>query len=163
MRGDQAFEIVTKALCAARERNGMRIVHYSVQTNHIHIVVEAESREAVARGIIGLKVRLVKNLNKLWKRRGTIFNDRYHDEVITNPLQARNTLRYVIHNAHHHELGLVKAIDPCSSGLAFDGWAESSIPAQSMPTVVPPRTWLLTTGWKRHGLIGLRELPRAHR
>ena len=161
LRQRDAFDVVYAALAAARARNGLRIVHYTVLANHIHLIVEAQSREVVTRGLIGFQVRLVKALNKLWNRRGSIFADRYHDEVITNPRQTRNTLRYVIHNAHHHKLGLATALDPCSSALAFDGWKESPNRAQSIPTVVPAQTWLLTTGWKRHGLIGLREFPRA--
>ena len=162
-RLDSMF-VVCQAFAAARDRHGMRIVHYGVMTNHIHLIIEAESRDAVARGMNGLQVRLIKQLNRLWQRTGTIFVDRYHDEVITSPRQMRNALRYVLQNAKHHEIDLPGPIDPCTSALAFDGWASPSIPVRLLRTVVPAQTWLLTTGWKRHGLLGLDEIPssRAH-
>ena len=162
-RMDSMF-VVRQAFAAARNRYGMRIVHYAVLTNHIHVIVEAENRDAVASGMNGLQVRLIKRLNKLWQRQGTIFVDRYHDKVITTPRQMRNALLYVLQNAKHHEIDLPDPIDPCTSGVAFDGWASPSIPVRSLRTVVPAQTWLLTTGWKRHGLVGLDEVPssRAH-
>ena len=160
-RMDSMF-VVRQAFAAARNRHGMRIVHYAVLTNHIHVIVEAENRDAVANGMNGLQVRLIKRLNKLWQRRGTIFVDRYHDKVITTPRQMRNALCYVLQNAKHHEIDLPDPIDPCTSGVAFDGWASPSIPVHSLRTVVPARTWLLTTGWKRHGLIRLDETPSSH-
>ena len=163
LRRGAAFRVVEEVLAAARDLHGMRIVHFDILGNHMHLIVEAESREAVARAMNGLQVRLIKQLNKLWGRRGTIFVDRYHDEVITSPRQMRNALRYTLNNAKHHGIALPRSIDPCSSGVAFDGWATPSIPVRALPTVVPPRTWLLTTGWKRHGLIGLDELPRTLR
>ena len=75
----------------------------------------------------GFLVRLTKPLNKLWHRRGSILKERYHDEVITSPRQARNALRYLLHNARHHGIQLPSAIDPCSWGEAFDRWAHPAL------------------------------------
>ena len=152
--------VVREALAGARDRHGMRIIHFSVLRDHLHLIVEAEHRGAVTRGMQGLLVRLTKQLNKLWQRRGSILKERYHDEVIRSPRQARNALRYVLHNARHHGIELPCAIDPCSSGQAFDGWANARFTPQSLPTVVAASVWLLKTGWRRHGAIGFHEIPR---
>jgi REP element-mobilizing transposase RayT len=163
LRRSEEMKIARSALKAARDRNGMRVIHYSVQGNHLHLIVEAEDRSAVARGMNGLLVRLTKGLNKLWQREGKVFPDRFHDEVLTTPTQTRNALRYVLQNGKKHGVVPLYSIDPCSSGLAFDGWTRPSIVPHVLDTVVPATAWLLTNGWQRHGLIGLDEVPRRKR
>ncbi|MBL8900671.1 MAG: hypothetical protein JNM84_23770 [Planctomycetes bacterium] len=101
---------------------------------------------------------------ELWSRRGKVFPERYHDEVITTPTQARNALRYVLQNGKNHGVVAQSSIDPCSSAPTFDGWMErpsiQSIPsAPVVASVAPASTWLLTTGWRRLGLLGIHELP----
>jgi REP element-mobilizing transposase RayT len=159
LRKREAFCILCDAFAEARERFGVRIIHYGTLGNHIHLIVEAPDRDAVARAMNGLQVRLTKRLNRLWERSGAIFSDRYHDEVLRVPLQARNALRYVLHNARKHGIELLTAFDPCSSAAAFDGWRHPTLGRQKLRTVVPPKCWLLTVGWRKHGLIGLHELP----
>lgn len=55
-------------------------------------------------------------------------------------------------------------LDPYSSGIGFGGWRGRERPFVWPPgyeplPVVPAHTWLLTTGWKRHDLVGLRDVP----
>ncbi|MBL8900875.1 MAG: transposase, partial [Planctomycetes bacterium] len=95
LRRGGAATLVLAALSASSDRHGMRIIHYTVQGNHLHLLVEADDRECVARGMNALLSPLARALNKLWGRRGKVFPERYHDEVITTPTQARNALRYV--------------------------------------------------------------------
>jgi REP element-mobilizing transposase RayT len=166
LRRGGALKVVLAALSASSDRHGMRIVHYSIQKDHLHLLVEAEDRTCVARGMNALLSPLARALNKLWGRRGKVFPDRYHDEVISTPTQARNALRYVLQNGKKHGLVPRSSIDHCSSAPAFDGWKErpsiASIPAAPLvATVAPATTWLLTTGWRRHGLLGIDELPRS--
>ncbi|MBK9388272.1 MAG: transposase [Planctomycetes bacterium] len=161
-RGD-ALKCVLAALSASSDRHGMRIIHYSVQGNHLHLLVEADDRACVARGMNALLSPLARALNKLWGRSGQVFPDRYHDEVISTPAQARNALRYVLQNGKKHGVVPRSSIDLCSSASAFDGWRErASIPATpDVATVAPASTWLLTTGWRRHGLLDIHELPHS--
>jgi REP element-mobilizing transposase RayT len=159
LRRHAEMEVVRAALRAARGRNGMRLIHYSVLGNHLHLIVEAPDRESASRGMNGLLVRLAKNLNRLWQRRGKVFPDRYHEERITTPTQARNALRYVLNNAKKHGLLGASSLDPCSSALAFDGWKQPSITPQRLDTVLAPEAWLLRSGWRKQGLLDLREIP----
>ncbi|MBL8899576.1 MAG: hypothetical protein JNM84_18240 [Planctomycetes bacterium] len=108
---------------------------------------------------------LARALNKLWGRKGKVFPERYHDEVISTPTQARNALRYVLQNGKKHGVVLPSSIDLCSSAALFDGWmVRPSIPsinaAPTVATVAPASTWLLTTGWRRHGLLDIRQFPQ---
>ncbi|MBL8901071.1 MAG: transposase, partial [Planctomycetes bacterium] len=57
----------------------MRIIHYSIQKDHLHLLVEADDRTCVARGMNALLSPLARALNKLWGRRGKVFPERYHD------------------------------------------------------------------------------------
>ena len=97
-------------------------------------------------------------------RRGKVFADRYHVQVLDSPRQVRNALCYVLQNSRHHgrQFSRHEPTDPLSSGWYFDGWRHG--PAPITPTreekvVAPARSWLLRKGWRRHGLIGLEEVP----
>ncbi|MBL8897406.1 MAG: transposase [Planctomycetes bacterium] len=168
LRRGGALKLVLAALSASSNRHGMRIVQYSIQRDHLHLLVEADDRECVARGMNALLSPLARELNKLWGRKGKVFPERYHDEVISTPTQARNALRYVLQNGKKHGVVAQASIDLCSSAPVFDGWRErpsiAAIPAALVvAAVAPASTWLLTTGWRRHGLLDLRELPRHHK
>src|SRR5262249_57363352 len=97
---------------------------------------------------------------------GSLFADRYHVEVIKWPKQMRNALCYVLQNARRHGLELASAwhgMDPFSSAWWFDGWSRedwrSGLSPPDTPSVTPAKSWLLKTGWRRHGLIGITEGP----
>ncbi|MBL8897310.1 MAG: transposase [Planctomycetes bacterium] len=168
LRRGGALKLVLAALSASSDRHGMRIVQYSIQRDHLHLLVEADDRSCVARGMNALLSPLARALNKLWGRRGKVFPERYHDEVITTPTQARNALRYVLQNGKKHGIVAQSSIDLCSSAPSFDGWVQrpsiASVPtAPVVATIAPASTWLLTTGWRRHGLLDLREYPQPNK
>ncbi|MBL8900435.1 MAG: transposase, partial [Planctomycetes bacterium] len=120
LRRGGALKLVLSALSASSNRHGMRIIHYSIQRDHLHLLVEAEDRECVARGMNALLSPLARALNKLWGRKGKVFPERYHDEVIST--QARNALRYVLKNGKKQGVVLPRLIYLCSSAPVFDGW-----------------------------------------
>jgi REP element-mobilizing transposase RayT len=163
LRRKDAFAVLTSAFagcCARSERHGMRLVHFSVQTNHIHFLVEARDAQSLSRGMQGLLVCIARGLNRLWNRRGPVVADRYHSRILRSPREVRHALAYVLNNARRHGCHL-SGIDPFTSGGAFEGWNASFLSARAgpAPPVMAPRTWLLTHGWRRHGLIGLAERP----
>lgn len=170
LRGTACTHVVFESLELASPGSGFRIVHGSVQTNHLHLILEACDADALARGMCGLLTRIARGLNRAWRRRGTVFTDRYHAHVLRSPLEVRRALVYVLHNAKKHG-SLVRGVDPLSSGPWFDGWRESLdekrtlAPRGQESPFAPARTWLLSIGWRRHGLIGLDESPlsAAHR
>jgi REP element-mobilizing transposase RayT len=168
-----AREYVMKVIRGAiREAHkvSFRIVEFNVLSNHLHLIVEANSSNALARGLQGLEVRLARRINRLVKRAGKLFVARYHARYLTSPRQVRNALRYVLLNRKHHAQEKTFAknwIDPCSSGAWFDGWSQP-IPAHTdwvrelvelSPPVARATVWLLTTGWRRYGPIAFDERP----
>ena len=77
-----------------------------------------------------------------------------------------NALVYVLRNANKHarELGIKLALewlDPLSSAVWFEGWAHRPVLSLAVRITSLPKTWLLSVGWKRHGLLRLEELPVA--
>ena len=78
LREGRLFDEVRFALAAGRERFGFRLVHFSVQSNHLHLIAEAQDSRALALGMQGLSVRVARAVNRALARRGRLFADRYH-------------------------------------------------------------------------------------
>jgi REP element-mobilizing transposase RayT len=152
---------------AEKEGADFRAAHYSIQREHLHLIVEAHNRKALTRGLKGLAGRIAKRINKLLERKGAVFVDRYFERILRTPKQTRHCLLYVLNNARRHaaQAGMVCArgwLDPCSSAASFDGWREP-VSAQTEagldPPVSRPHTWLLSAGWRRHGLLAVDAVP----
>jgi REP element-mobilizing transposase RayT len=164
LRRAGVYAAIEQALVQGKERPGFRVVHYSVQGNHMHLVCEAADRAARARGMQALNTRLARAINRGLGRKGSVFAERYHARVLRTPTEVRNVLAYVYGNQHKHaaergaDLGR-DHIDRCSSAAWFDGWKyqvrEMAVHAQAGGTrpVSRPTVWLLTTGWRRLGLL----------
>ena len=161
-----------------------QVVHHSIQSNHLHLIVEAADRRSLTRGVQGLLIRIARALNRLWGRRGAVFADRFHERELRKPRQVRNALVYVLQNLRKHGITL-DGPDPYSSAPEFSGWSrgdrrgpgqdahvrESRMGGDTAPQpqflrrafradVPMAKTWLLAVGWLRHGLIDARERPR---
>lgn len=152
--------VLLRAFEAGRDRFGFRLVHYSVQSNHLHLIAEAEGREALMRGLQGLGVRIAKRMNRALDRSGSVLVDRYHVRVLETPNEVRMALRYVINNALRHGVAC-RLPDPCSSGHVFDGWRDHSPRPGARAPVCEARAWLLRKGWRRRGLLELCDAPPA--
>jgi REP element-mobilizing transposase RayT len=173
LRADRAYQCFRWALCALAERADFRVVHYSVQGNHLHLLVEAASADALSSGMRGVTIRLARSLNKLWGRKGRVFGDRYHSRALRTPHEVRRALSYVLNNHRRHEGDRIPCgqLDSRSSGVWFDGWrpgAELELATGSLRRTSPvemqppqPLTWLLRVGWRRRGLIPVDEVPRG--
>ena len=125
-----ALKAIKRALYAANLRGDFQVVHFSVQGNHVHLLVEANDARALSRGIQGLNVRMARALNRLMQRKGKVFDDRYHAVILKSPTQTANALHYVLRNAQHHAPDRYPATwcDPFASAHA---------------PLTAPRTWFL--------------------
>ena len=174
LRDRDAYKAIRTAMWKVFIRDEFRIVHISIERSHVHLLVEAQDQGALSRGMQALQISAAKHINRAYskhrkhRRRGQVFTDRYHAEIIKNRRQARHALTYVLNNWRRHGEHKVKelrgfAIDPFSSAISFDGWRETidpGWPASHEPLPVKPaRSWLLTTGWRMYGLISAYEVP----
>jgi REP element-mobilizing transposase RayT len=158
LRSERCLAIVRGALESGCDRFGFRLIEYSVQTNHLHLLAEAADARSLARGMQGLLVRVAKRLNREWGRRGEVFGDRYHARVLTTPREVRAALVDVLQNARKHGARL-RGIDRCSSGPWFTGWRGRAAPGRS--ALPAAGSWLLRAGWRAAGLLGTEESPAA--
>jgi REP element-mobilizing transposase RayT len=173
---------ITVALRELHDKHdgAFRIVHISIQRTHVHLIVEADNKLALARGMQGFQISAAKHLNRAVsrgldeRRRGSVFPDRYHYEVIKNPTQARRTLAYVLNNwrKHKEDRGARERtwkVDPFSTGALFGGWrelADSDVMWPLRETYRPlvaylPKTWMLRVGWQLAGPISVMDVPSA--
>jgi len=176
------YKAIREATLTTARRDNFRIIHLSIQRTHLHLIVEADNKQALASGMQGFQISAAKHLNAAIsrdrhrpRRRGAVFPDRYHAEIITNPRQARHTLTYVLQNWKRHEEDRVEpmrswTIDWFSSAVHFPGWAEygdepflwRGVETYDPLVVYQPRTWLLREGWKKCGAtISYREVPSS--
>jgi hypothetical protein len=126
------------------------------------MLVEAEGAEALARGMTAVGARLARAVNRAFGRRGRVLAERFHMRVLRTPREVRRALAYVLLNARRHAKGVLRAVglDPASSGRWFDGWRGIvAFDAGGAASVARARTWLLSTGWRRHGLLDPAEKP----
>ena len=148
LRTQSRFALIRGALGDASGKFGMQVVHFSVQGNHLHLIVEAEGRHALSRAMKGLAVRIAVGLNKLAGRRGTVFADRYHAHVLATPREVANTVRYVLQNHAKHTREYLPARwqDPFASSVA--------------EPLRQPKVWLLRVGWTLAAEFRMAALAR---
>jgi putative transposase len=159
LRSPVIFASLRRALERAN-KEWFRVVQFSVQTDHVHLIVEADERVPLSRGVQGLAVRLARAINRAARRRGKVWGDRFHARALTSPRQVRTALGYVLLNFCKH-LRAGPGVDPCSSGPWFAGWKRPPPCASTPPPVQRAQSWLAAVGWRRAGgPIGFDEGPR---
>jgi len=142
------------------------VVHLSIQRTHIHLIVEASDRMALARGVQAFGISAARHINAAIDHSGKVFGDRYFARVLKTPTQVRNCLAYVLNNWKHHGESTMTLrrpwrVDPYSTASQFDGWKELDgrrldIPSgYDGPMVWWPKTWLLSEGWRSRGLVSM--------
>jgi REP element-mobilizing transposase RayT len=139
LRSGRSFRLIRRAFAAQNGRFGFRLNQFSVQGNHLHLIVEAGGAQSLSRGVQGLAIRLARALNRLMQRRGSVFADRYHARILRTPDEVRRAVGYVIRNFHKHSAEWGNPL----SGRWIDPYCSASHRAVTGGEIVPPRTWLL--------------------
>jgi REP element-mobilizing transposase RayT len=162
-----------------RDPERFRILHYSVQFDHLHLVVEASDKRALSSGVRSIAIRVARYVNELVGRKGALWSDRWFGRELTTPRQVRNAIMYVLANFRKHASSRLRAgVDPFSSALEFDGWQGFSLGTGRSPPcagrTIPrgpneygetsePREWLARRGWRARGLLRIDEAPNDRR
>ena len=167
LRRRKIYQAIRKAMMQAFAKAKIRIVHLSIQRDHLHAIVEANGRSDLARGIQGFQVSAARHINRACGREGRVFADRYHADQLRKPKMVRNAIAYVLNNwrKHGEDRGSIMSIDPYASAVNFAQWKVNPrvVPLDEPLTVSLPTFWLLTVGWTRHGLIDPDEVPARSR
>ena len=146
LRSARSFRRIVRAFRAHRGRHPMRLIEFTVQGNHLHLIVEADANAALSRGMQGLAIRLARALNSMMARRGRVFADHYHARLLRTPTQLARAITYLLGNAAHH-FG--------ASGDDAFASAALTLPLRAR-ALEAPKTWLVRIGWRR-----AREAPQA--
>jgi len=148
------------------QRTDFRIVHLSIQRDHLHMIVEADHKAALAKGMQGFAISAARQIHRALRartgarRRGAVFTDRYHPRVLGSPTQVRRAIAYVVNNWRRHGEDRSPSyagwtVDLFASGVSFEGWAEAQTyrppPTYEPLIVAKPRSWVLAGGWQRAG------------
>lgn len=165
LRTERLHQLLLAAIRDTR-REGFRIVHYSVQADHVHLLVEAVDATTLTNAMRSFCVRVAMRMNRdvLGRKRGHVWGDRYHRRELASPSEVRSALVYVLNNHMKHGEYDVGLVDPCSSAPWFDGWMHRREPIPPEPrATLAPSTWLLEKGWSTVGLgfLHVGEVPRS--
>jgi REP element-mobilizing transposase RayT len=154
------------SLALACERGDFRVCHFSIQRDHVHLVVESEGKDALGRGMKSIAARVARAIHRVFARSGSVLFGRYHLHVLRSPREVRRAIAYVLLNARKHwkqRHGAAPPVklDVASSGAWFDGWTRPPPGGEASvaPAVARARSWLLREGWRQHGLVDPGEVP----
>ena len=171
LRSARVFGAIRRTIARASV-DRFRVIHFSIQQDHGHFIVEGDEARRARGGMHGLAIRLALAVNRaLGRRKGKVVGDRYHVRPLTTPRRMRTSMVYVLLNFRKH-LNAPPGIDPRSSGRHFSGWQRGArvdsadvVPAAAAGTGGPavtaePTTWMATLGWRRAGgPLKLEERP----
>jgi hypothetical protein len=171
LRSARVFGALQRAIARASV-DRFRVIHFSIQQDHGHFIVEGDEARRARGGMHGLAIRLALAVNRaLGRRKGKVVGDRYHVRPLTTPRQMRTSMVYVLLNFRKH-LNAPAGVDPRSSGAHFPGWQrDPKLESADVPSAADsgvgrrvataaPTTWMATVGWRRAGgLLKLDERP----
>src|SRR5665213_2046977 len=137
------------------------VVHYSIQIDHIHLIIEAKDNKSLTTGMKSLCGRFGKIIRAAMGGSGPVFKERFHIHVLKTPTEMKRALKYVLTNTAKH-MKVIEHIDGFSTGLAFKEWrpllgrSYSDIVddviknfATTYSELSPPQSWLARVGWMR--------------
>jgi hypothetical protein len=149
LRSPRLFGALRRAIARASV-DRFRVIHFSIQQDHGHFIVEGDEPRRARGGVHGLAIRLALAVNRVLGRKGKVVGDRYHVRPLTTPRQMRTSMVYVLLNFRKH-LRAPACIDPRSSGQHFPGWQATPVAKDVAPATVEPGTWMARVGWRLAG------------
>jgi hypothetical protein len=149
LRSARVFGALQRAIARA-SLDRFRVIHFSIQQDHGHFIVEGDESRRARGGIHGLAIRLALAVNRALGRKGRVVGDRYHARPLTTPRQMRTSMVYVLLNFRKH-LRAPAGVDPRSSGPHFSGWDRTPDVVNNPPATASPATWMACLGWQRAG------------
>lgn len=89
LRRRSAYAALRRAVSLSLARTDFRIVRLALSASRIDLLVEADDRLALARGMQGFCVAAARALNRAARRRGTVFPDRYRPAILRTRAAVR--------------------------------------------------------------------------
>ncbi len=88
----RAYHAIRRAVRTSLARADFRIIRLALSPSRVELLVEADDKAALARGMQGFQVAAARHLNAACMRRGNVFPDRYRAKI----LRSRQAVRQAI-------------------------------------------------------------------
>jgi REP element-mobilizing transposase RayT len=135
LRSQRSYNALKRAFKGGANRFGTRLVHYSVQGNHIHAIIESPDTASLMAAMKGLSVRIAHKMNAMMGRKGKVIGDRYHVRMLRGHRAARNAVRYVRENHRKHFAPKTNWREGQTNDV-FSSWGEAAIELPKPRTTV---------------------------
>ena len=97
LRTRRTYAALRRATQLSLARDDFRIVHLAVLPHRVELIVEADNKTALARGMQGFQVSAARWLNREARRSGTAFPDRYKMRILTTRPDVRDAIGRLPH------------------------------------------------------------------
>ena len=114
IRNKDCLKLLKRSIQNA-QKMGLKIIHFSLQSNHVHLITEAENNEVLTRGMRALTITFSKGLN-----RGRVQLERYHLHVLKTLREVKHAIVYVLFNEQKHTKKKASKIDGYTSVLYLE-------------------------------------------
>jgi len=114
IRNKDCLKLLKRSIQNAQNM-GLKIIHFSLQSNHVHLITEAENNEVLTKGMRALTITFSKGLN-----RGRVQLERYHLHVLKTLREVKHAIVYVLFNEQKHSKKKASKIDGYTSVLYLE-------------------------------------------
>lgn len=97
---------------------GLKIVHYSLEHDHVHLYTECESNVILTKAMKAFGVSLAKNINKYFSSKGQVYKTRFHLRILKSASEVKNVINYILKNGIKHKRAN-SIFDPYNSSFAI--------------------------------------------
>jgi hypothetical protein len=121
IRADVQNKTILKGLRHAIQRarmQGLRIVHYSLEHDHVHLYAEASDNNTLGKGMKALGGSLVKKIHRHLGTKGSFYKTRYHLRILRSAMEVKHVLNYILKNGIKHKR-TNSIFDPFNSAAAI--------------------------------------------
>jgi hypothetical protein len=148
LRGHDAYAALDRALQLSLRRADFRIVRIAVRGRALELIVEADDRIALARGMQGFQVSAARALNRACRRHGTVFADRYRPRALFTRAAVRDVVARLAPSP-----GAMPAPRPApATADPFAAGVRASVRAAGPRRPGAPRLPRYELAWPRHAL-----------
>ncbi|MDD4973652.1 MAG: transposase [Bacteriovorax sp.] len=102
LKNKSVLSILKRAILNARKQ-GLKVIHYSLEYDHVHLLIEADNNHILSKGMQSFGVTISKAINRMRKLKGGVYKHRYHFRKISSPRQLKNVLNYIFNNGIKHK------------------------------------------------------------
>ena len=101
LKNKAMLKVLQQAIVKARGK-GLAVIHYTLEFDHIHLLVESGDHQELGKAMQSLGVSLSMAINRLRKAKGRVFKTRYHLRKLKTPTEIKNVISYILNNTIKH-------------------------------------------------------------